>query len=202
MAGPDLDHAEAEIARLADLYPRSERLVGADASVARCLAEVVRADVGHLACHGSFRADNPLFSTLVLADGPLTVFDLGRCRPMPRTVVLSACNAAAGATLRGGALLGLAGSLMSFGVSTVVAPLTPVSDQAVVEVMSRFHRRLAVGVEAATALGGFRRRRGRLRPHGGGLRRHRCLIRIRLPLIPRSSPCHRYQAARSGLPLT
>ena len=97
--------------------------------MARCLAELARADVGHLACHGSFRADNPLFSTLILADGPLTVYDLGRCRPMPRTLVLSACNAAVGATLRGGALLGLAIALMSFGVSTVVAPLTPVSDR-------------------------------------------------------------------------
>ena len=34
----------------------------------------------HLACHGSFRTDNPLFSTLSLADGPLTVYDLERAR--------------------------------------------------------------------------------------------------------------------------
>ena len=152
VAGPELAHAESEVQTLAKLYPRAETLVGPDASAARCLYELARADVGHLACHGSFRGDNPLFSTLTLADGPLTVYDLGRCRPLPRTLVLSACNAAVGATLRGGALLGLASALMSFGASSVVAPLTPVSDVAVVPVMERLHRRLVAGMDAPTAL--------------------------------------------------
>ena len=152
IAGPELAHAESEVESLAELYPRAETLVGADASASRCLVELARADVGHLACHGSFRADNPLFSTLTLADGPLTVYDLARCRPLPKTLVLSACNAAVGATLRGGALLGLASALMSFGASSVVAPLTPVSDLAVVPVMDRLHRRLVAGTDAAAAL--------------------------------------------------
>ena len=100
IAGPELAHAESEVEALAELYRAAETLVGDDASATRCLAELARADVGHLACHGSFRADNPLFSTLTLADGPLTVYDLARCRPLPKTLVLSACNAAVGATLR------------------------------------------------------------------------------------------------------
>ena len=152
VAGPELTHAESEVHTLAKLYPRAEMLVGPDASAARCLTELARADVGHLACHGSFRADNPLFSTLTLADGPLTVYDLGRCRPLPKTLVLSACRAAVGATVRGGALLGLASALMSFGASSVVAPLTPVSDVAVVPVMDRLHRCLVAGTDAPTAL--------------------------------------------------
>ena len=41
---------------------------------------------------------------------------------------------------------------MSFGASSVVAPLTPVSDLAVVPVMDRLHRRLVAGTDAATAL--------------------------------------------------
>ena len=51
----------------------------------------------------------------------------------------------------GGALLGLASALMSFGASSVVAPLTPVSDLAVVPVMDRLHRRRRRH-DAATAL--------------------------------------------------
>ena len=71
---------------------------------------------------------------------------------MPRTVVLSACNVAMGTSLSGGSLLGLASSLMTFGAGTVVAPLTPVSDERVVPVMSRFHEALLAGHEPAAAL--------------------------------------------------
>jgi CHAT domain-containing protein len=34
----------------------------------------------HVAAHGVFRADSPMFSSLRLADGPLTVHDLERLR--------------------------------------------------------------------------------------------------------------------------
>ena len=175
IAGPELAHAESEVESLAELYPRAETLVGPDASASRCLAELARADVGHLACHGSFRADNPLFSTLTLADGPLTVYDLARCRPLPKTLVLSACNAAVGATLRGGALLGLASALMSFGASSVIAPLTPVSDLAVVPVMDRLHRRLVAGHRRRCCAGDSPHRQRGPRSDGGSLRRHRCV---------------------------
>lgn len=43
-------------------------------------------------CHALFRADNPLFSALQLADGPLTVYDLERLRAAPRDMILSACD--------------------------------------------------------------------------------------------------------------
>ena len=81
----------------------------------------------HLACHGSFRADNPLFSTLSLADGPLTVYDLERCRTMPRTVVLSACNVGHVAVAPRGTLLGLASALMTFGAAHRRRPADAVS---------------------------------------------------------------------------
>jgi CHAT domain-containing protein len=111
-----------------------------------------RSELVHLACHGAYRHDNPLFSTLRLVDGALTVFDLERCASLPRTMVLSACNVAMDAAVGGGALLGLASSLMTFGASTVIAPLTPVSDERLVAVMARLHRWLHDGVEPARAL--------------------------------------------------
>ena len=57
--------------------------------------------------------------------------------------MLSACNVAMDAAVGGGALLGLASSLMTFGAGTVIAPLTPVSDERLVAVMVRLHRWLA-----------------------------------------------------------
>lgn len=56
-------------------------------------APLDRAAWGHLACHGTFRADNPLFSHLQLADGPLTVADLSALRQAPGLLMLSSCDA-------------------------------------------------------------------------------------------------------------
>jgi hypothetical protein len=152
VAGPGLAHADREIAGLATLHPTADVLTGDDATADRCLDAVGRSDLAHLSCHGAYRFDNPLFSTLRLADGALTVYDLERCKAMPRTLVLSACNVALGAPLRGGSLLGLATSLMTFGAGTIIAPLTPVSDERVVVVMARLHAELLAGHEPAAAL--------------------------------------------------
>ena len=108
--------------------------------------------LAHLACHGTFRSDNPLFSSLRVADGDLTVYDLERCRQLPRTMVLSACNAAASTVLRGGSLLGMSSALIQLGVSSVIAPLTPVSDARSVELMTRLHEELRAGASPAEAL--------------------------------------------------
>ena len=152
VAGPDLEHAHAEVAALADVHDAPEILTGAEATAARALELIGRCGLAHVACHGAYRHDNPLFSTLRLADGALTVFDLERSPSLPRTVVLSACNVALDAAAGGGALLGVASSLMTFGAGTVIAPLTPVSDERLVPVMVRLHRWLHDGEEPARAL--------------------------------------------------
>jgi CHAT domain-containing protein len=153
-AGPELPAAPAEIETLTPLYRHPTVLVGDAATSDAVLDGLARSRLAHLACHGAYRADNPLFSTLTLADGPLTVYDLERCRTMPRTVVLSACSVATSAVLRGGTLLGLASALMTFGVSTVIAPLTPVSDERAAAVMGNLHRAMVEGASAAAALAG------------------------------------------------
>ena len=153
-AGPELPAAPTEIESLASLYRRPTVLVGDAATAEATLHCFGRSRLAHLACHGSYRADNPLFSTLSLADGPLTVYDLERCRTMPRTVVLSACSVAVSSVLRGGTLLGLASALMAFGASTIIAPLTPVNDEEVASVMAGLHRAMVGGAAPAAALAG------------------------------------------------
>jgi tetratricopeptide (TPR) repeat protein len=151
-AGPALPAAPAEIEALVPLYHRPTVLVDAAATADATLHALGRSRLAHLACHGSYRADNPLFSTLALADGPLTVYDLERCPAMPRTVVLSACSVATSSVLRGGTLLGLASALMTFGAATIVAPLTPVNDERVVSVMAGLHHAMVGGTPPAAAL--------------------------------------------------
>ena len=168
VAGPDLTHADAEVAALAGVHRGATVLTGHAATAEQCLAAIGDADLAHLACHGSYRADNPLFSTLRLADGPLTVYDLERAAAMPRTLVLSACNVALGASLEGGPLLGLASSLMIFGAGSVIAPLTPISDERVGPAMTKLHLRAAE--RAVTGRGARARRRHRRRTRRPGCR--------------------------------
>ena len=83
VAGPGLAHAAAEVEALSRLYASASALTGLDATVPRSLELVAGSDVMHVACHGSFRADNPMFSSLELADGPLVVYDFERLSRLP-----------------------------------------------------------------------------------------------------------------------
>ena len=126
------------------------------------------ADVVHLACHGRFSRENPMFSSLLLGDGPMFVYDLERIDPPPKVVVLSACHAGVHATPTGREILGLTASLLAMGPRAVIAATVPIPDTlATVDVMARLHDRLAAGVRPADALrdarGSRSRRRWRLR---------------------------------------
>lgn len=152
VAGPALRFADAEVTELSTAYERAT-VVPSTASTAEQVVELFGvSELVHLACHGSFRTDNPLFSTLALGDGPLTVYDLERAAAMPGVVVLSACSVGTSAAINGGTLLGLSSALGAFGASDVIAPLTPVNDEQVLGVMRRVHARLAAGTAPAEAL--------------------------------------------------
>ena len=71
-------------------------LIGADATVERLLTTLGRCSHLHLACHGEFRADDPLGSCLLLADGDLSLRRMQRVdRPAELSLlVLSACESA------------------------------------------------------------------------------------------------------------
>src|SRR5262249_30788873 len=94
VAGPRLEHAEGEIAALARIYPSATQLVGSRASCDAVRDALGAAACAHVAAHGRFRSDNPLFSRIELADGSVTVYDLERLEHAPGQLVLSACDSA------------------------------------------------------------------------------------------------------------
>jgi CHAT domain-containing protein len=106
----------------------------------------------HLACHGRLRADNPLFSSLLLADGPLTVYELERLQDPPHQVVLAGCDTGRVHLVAGEEVLGLAAALLGSGTSTLIASVVPVPDLATVELMQRYHQALVRGLTPAAAL--------------------------------------------------
>jgi len=150
--GPGLRHASAEVRELAQLYEAAKPLTGEGARVASLLSALEGADVAHLAAHGHFRADNPMFSELQFADGPLTVYDLERLAVPPRHVVLASCDSGLASVGSGDELIGLAAALLAMGSITLVAAVIPVPDEASQALMLRFHQRRKAGCAAAEAL--------------------------------------------------
>ncbi|GAA0733762.1 CHAT domain-containing protein [Dactylosporangium roseum] len=157
VAGPGLPHATAEVAALARRSPGARQLTGRRATAEAVLGALDGADLAHIAAHGQFRSDNPLFSALRLVDGPLTVYDLERLARPPRRVVLSACESGLSAVHPGDELLGLTAALLGLGATSLVASVVPVPDAATRPLMLRLYRHLRSGAGSAAALARARR---------------------------------------------
>jgi CHAT domain-containing protein/tetratricopeptide (TPR) repeat protein len=157
VAGPGLPGAREEIDALKQqCYPRSVTLTGTEATAAAVARSLDGAGLAHVAAHGAFRADNPLLSSLRLADGPLTVYDLEALRHGPRRIVLSACDSGLSGIRPGDELMGLTAGLFSLGTLTMVATVVPVPDAATRPLMVDFHRHLQAGDSPAESLASVR----------------------------------------------
>lgn len=150
--GPGLATGGAEVPHLAGRYGGSVVLEYADARVPRVLAELDGAELAHIAAHGTFRADSPLFSDLRMADGPLIVHDFERLDRSPYRIILSCCETARFASVGADELLGLVTALLPLGTAGVVASSAPVNDAAVVPLMLALHKGLSQGLSLAEAL--------------------------------------------------
>jgi CHAT domain-containing protein len=128
-------------------------LLGVEANLSTLTSQAPNANVIHLACHGQFRPDNPLFSALRLSDSWLTVrdtykLDLQQCG----LVVLSACETGVGALAPGDDLVGLARGFISAGAPSLIVSLWMVDDEVTAQLMRTFYKRLLAGESPATAL--------------------------------------------------
>ncbi|CAL9368288.1 hypothetical protein SUDANB126_00821 [Streptomyces sp. enrichment culture] len=150
--GPGLATGGAEVPELAGRYGGATVLEDDDAAVPRVLAELDGAALAHIAAHGTFRADGPMFSSLRMADGPLIVHDFERLDRSPYRIILSCCDTARFATVGADELLGLVTALLPLGTAGVVACSAPVNDAAVVPLMLALHKGIDAGLSLAQAL--------------------------------------------------
>ena len=142
VGGPRLATGDAEIRHLAARHPDALVLADGNAVADRVMAAMDGAWLVHVAAHGTFRADSPLFSAIELDDGPLTVYDLERLKRAPYRVVLASCSSGVGVTVGANELLGLVSALISLGSAGVVASVVPVNDVATVPLMIALHDQL------------------------------------------------------------
>jgi CHAT domain-containing protein len=106
----------------------------------------------HLATHGEFRADNPLFSGLILADGWLTTLDIFDLRLKASLVTLSACQTGRSVVSGGDELLGLIRAFLAAGAASLIATFWAVEDSITAEMMNDFYQLLAQGKNKGAAL--------------------------------------------------
>ena len=159
VTGPGLATMGAEVGCSA-LYPDATVHRHGSATVERVLAALDGVWLAHVAAHGTFRADNPLFSALRLDDGPLTVHDFERLRRAPYRLVLSCCDSGIGAPTGADELLGLVASLVPLGAAGILAAVGPVNDEAAVPLMLALHDALRRGASLPAALLAARRAAG------------------------------------------
>ena len=117
----------------------AQLLLEGEATLENAIRGMVDCDLLHIASHATFRADNPLFSWLQLADSRLTVAELYhrvhlRRRPL---TVLSACETARG---QHSGLLGVARALLAVGAGELVATQWKVEDHASAQLMGEFYQ--------------------------------------------------------------
>src|SRR5262249_61958004 len=129
--GSGLASDGAEIPLVAQLYDDVTVLADGAATAEKVLYALDGAWLAHIAAHGIFRADSPLFSSLHMHDGPLTVYDFEQLQRAPYRLVLSSCDSGVLAPAGADELLGLASSLLPLGAAGIVAALRPLHDQGV-----------------------------------------------------------------------
>jgi CHAT domain-containing protein len=153
-----LPSARREAESVAGLYRGPTLLTGREATKARVLGELGRADVAHFACHYVADEHSYAMSKLILSGAPgvgelraIEVFgsDLKRTR----LIVLSACRTAAESYRKGEGMVGMARAFLASGVPLVVASQWEVDSEATASLMTSFHRhRRLKGLSTTKAL--------------------------------------------------
>jgi CHAT domain-containing protein len=149
---PSIPAVAAEVERVAQRLDDATVLLGANATRAALHADSGQYAHLHLACHGQFRSDNPLFSALKLHDGWLTAADVLRLHLDGARVVLSACESGRSQVLGGDEILGFARAFLGAGASTLVVSLWLAQDETTAALMTAFYAGLRQGLSSAAAL--------------------------------------------------
>ncbi|NEP27201.1 CHAT domain-containing protein, partial [Moorena sp. SIO3I6] len=156
---PPLVHARGEVKKIANLF-NTEALVREKATESIIKSRAEQAEVLHIAAHGEYNRNNPLFSTIYLTedsedDGQLQVREIYEELDLTQAtnlVVLSACNSKIGQLSRGDEIIGLNRALLYAGTPTVMASLWSVNDEATGLLMESFYKYLQTGMNKAEAL--------------------------------------------------
>jgi CHAT domain-containing protein len=141
-----------EVQSVAAQVPRAEVFLGAAADERLLRERGEQARIIHIASHGNFRADNPMFSSIRLGGGHLTLYDLYHMKLPAELITLSACVSGLNVIAAGDEVLGLARGFFSAGAASLVAALWDVPDESTAMFMQAFYERWLRTSDKAAAL--------------------------------------------------
>jgi CHAT domain-containing protein len=135
-------YTREEAQAVAAVVPEPQLFLGCNATE-RALRDNGRCSrLIHIASHGYFRKDSPMFSAIRLADSYVSLYDLYHMNLPAELLTLSGCVTGLNVIAEGDELLGLARGLLFAGARSLLLSLWDVDDQTTAEFMKSFYRRL------------------------------------------------------------
>src|SRR5215469_12953163 len=150
---------------VAGLLPRSSLHLGEEATSSLLRAKGLTSGLLHIATHGIYRQDNPMFSGIRLGDGYLNLYDLYQMRLNARLVTLSGCATGMNFVAAGDELLGLQRGLFCAGATTLLLSLWDVHDESTAQLMHHFYRHYIESMDMPGALQQAMRELRENKPH-------------------------------------
>ena len=134
-----------EVRNIASVLPNAVVLIGTDATVQQLRECAGTAGIVHIASHGSFRHDNPMFSSIQLGDTWLSLFDIYNLKTSAELVTLSGCGTGMSRIVGGDELVGLVRGFLYAGARSLVVSLWDVHDQTTADLMKTFYSNYGAG---------------------------------------------------------
>jgi CHAT domain-containing protein len=138
-ADPLIPAVNTEVSAVMAQFANATVKTGCEATAHALRAEAPRANLIHLACHGLFRVDNPMFSALKLHDEWVTAADILQLNLPHSLVTLSACESGQSQVETGDELIGLARAFLGAGAASLVVSLWLVQDETTAGLMSDWY---------------------------------------------------------------
>jgi len=142
----------SEVEALHRMLPDARLFVGEQATESVLRTHGSTSNIIHIATHGYFRQDNPMFSSIRLGDSQLSLYDLSQLHLPAELVVLSGCATGLNAITPGDEIIGLARGLLRAGVQSLLLSLWDVHDESTKDFMIDFYQRLQKGLPKPLAL--------------------------------------------------
>lgn len=148
---PSVPQIESEVRAVASVLPQAEVYLGEAATHDVLRDRGAHARYIHIATHGWFRQDNPMFSSISLGTSQLSLFDLYQLNLPAELVTLSGCGTGLNVVVGGDELMGLKRGLLYAGARGLLLTLWDVHDESTAEFMKRFYGGLATAPNKAEA---------------------------------------------------
>ncbi|MGB2621095.1 MAG: CHAT domain-containing tetratricopeptide repeat protein [Candidatus Acidiferrum sp.] len=145
-------HILDEVQSVAAILPQSELFLGDQATTEILKKKGSHSALLHIATHGTYRQDNPMFSGIRLGDGYLNLYDLYQMRFSARHVTLSGCATGMNFVAAGDELLGLQRGLFCAGAASLLLSLWDVHDRSTADLMQFFYKSYIETADMARSL--------------------------------------------------